>query len=77
MVKNLFAKSLQSKNYIHNDGKTLQYDRLNKKNRTITHIIKKGNIVKTIRKYHLDNEEKKIKKYLQEVKNVFYKKKEN
>ena len=62
MVKNLFGDSLESKPYIHSDGKTVQYDRLNKHNRTVTHIIKKGHLVKTIRKYHKENEHKELNK---------------
>ena len=41
MVQNLFERSLESKPYIYADGKTVQYDRLNKNNRTVTHIVKK------------------------------------
>lgn len=62
MVQNLFGKSIESKPYIHTDGKIVQYDRLNKKNRTVTHIIKKGYLVKTIRKYHKENEHKELKR---------------
>lgn len=62
MVQNLFGNSLESNPYIHSDGKTVQYDRLNKNNRTVTHIIKKGYLVKTIRKYHKENEQKELKK---------------
>lgn len=62
MVQNLFGKSLEAKPYIHTDGYTVQYDRLNKNNRTVTHIVKKGHLVKTIRKYHKDNELKELKK---------------
>ena len=62
MVQNLFGKSLESKPYTHSDGKTVQYDRLNKNNRTVTHIIKKGYLVKTIRKYHKKNEQKELNK---------------
>ncbi len=63
MVQNLFGRSLESKSYIHADGKTVQYDRLNKNNRTVTHIVKKGHLVKTIRKYHKENENKELKKF--------------
>ena len=63
MVQNLFGNSLQSNTYLHKDKKTIQYDRLNKRNRTITNIVKKGNIVKTIRKYHKENEAKELKKF--------------
>lgn len=62
MLQNLYGRSIQSKDYYHSDGKTLQYDRLNKNNQTITHITKKGNVVKTIRKYHKHNESKEMKK---------------
>lgn len=62
MVQNLYGKSIQSKEYYHKDGKTLQYDKLNRNNQTITHITKKGNVVKTIRKYHKNNEFKEIRK---------------
>lgn len=37
---------------MHKDGKTIQYDRTNYHNRTITHITLKNNMVKTIRKFH-------------------------
>ena len=63
MVQNLFGKSLQSDTYLHKDKKTIQYDRLNKNNRTVTNTVKKGNIVKTIRKYHKENEAKELKKF--------------
>ena len=63
MVQNLFGRSLESNPYLHFDGKTVQYDRLNRNNRTVTHIVKKGNIVKTIRKYHKENERKELKKF--------------
>lgn len=63
MIQNLFGKSLESKPYIHTDGKTVQYDRLNKNNRTVTHIVKKGYLVKSIRKYHKENENKELNKF--------------
>lgn len=50
MVKNLLGKSQNSKPYKYRDG-TMQYDRVNDKNRTITFITLK-NVVKTIHKYH-------------------------
>ena len=50
MLKNLFGKSKNSNPYKHKDG-SIQYDRVNDKNRTITHITK-TNHVKTIKKYH-------------------------
>lgn len=52
MVINLFGKaSKNSKTYTHTDG-TNQYDRVNAKNRTITHIVSKKNVVKSINKFH-------------------------
>ncbi len=39
MLVNLFGKSKNSKFYKYKDG-TIQYDRINDKNRTITHITK-------------------------------------
>ena len=63
MIQNLFGNSLESKPYTHHDGKTVQYDRLNKKNRTVTHIITGRNLVKTIRKYHKENERKELNKF--------------
>lgn len=52
MVINLFGKtSKNSKTYIHVDG-TKQYDRVNDKNRTLTHIVNKTNVVKSINKFH-------------------------
>ena len=52
MVINLFGKtSKNSKTYTHTDG-TKQYDRVNDKNRTLTHIINKTNVVKSINKFH-------------------------
>lgn len=63
MVQNLFGKSLQSDIYMYTDGRTIQYDRLNKNNRTVTNIVEKGNIVKTIRKYHKKNEAKELNKF--------------
>lgn len=50
MLINLFGKSKNSPNYTHKDG-TIQYDRVNDKNRTLTHITKK-NVVKSINKFH-------------------------
>ena len=63
MVQNLFGKSLESKPYTHTDGKTVQYDRLNKNNRTVTHIVTSRNLVKTIRKYHKENEQKELNRF--------------
>ena len=63
MVQNLFGKSLESKPYTHTDGKTVQYDRLNKRNRTVTHIVTERNLVKSIRKYHKKNEQKELNKF--------------
>lgn len=52
MVINLFSPiSKNSKTYTYFDG-TIQYDRVNDKNRTITRITRRGNAVKTIQKYH-------------------------
>ena len=46
MVINLFGKtSKNSKAYMHKDG-TLQYDRDNDKNRTVTHITQKSLFIK-------------------------------
>ena len=59
MVINLLGKeSTNSKNYTHKDG-TIQYDRVNNNNRTVTHITKKDNHVKTIQRYHNTNKGKK------------------
>lgn len=60
MLVNLFGKSKNSKFYKYKDG-TIQYDRINDKNRTITHITKNHN-VKTIQKYH-NNKKNKEKAY--------------
>ncbi len=62
MVSNLFGCSKNSNTYTHKDG-TKQYDRLNRKNRTITFITADKHRVKTIRKYHKSNEQKEIKKF--------------
>lgn len=62
MLRNLYGRSTKSKVYKHNDG-TSQYDKLNKHNRTITHIVNKTNDVKTIRKYHKKNERKELSKF--------------
>ena len=51
MVINLLGKSQNSPNYQHTDG-TVQYDRVNEKNRTLTHIVNKSNVVKSINKFH-------------------------
>ena len=59
MVINLLGKtSRNSKTYMHTDG-TMQYDRVNNKNRTITRITKKEKKVKTIQRYHNTNKGKK------------------
>jgi hypothetical protein len=59
MVINLLGKtSRDSKTYTHADG-TMQYDRVNDRNRTITRITKKGRKVKTIQKYHNNAKGKK------------------
>ena len=52
MVINLLGKASTNSNvYTHKDG-TVQYDRVNNTNRTITHITKKDNHVKSINRYH-------------------------
>ena len=52
MLINLLGKtSKNSKTYTHTDG-TKQYDRVNDKNRTLTHIVNKTNVVKSINKFH-------------------------
>ncbi len=52
MVINLLGKmSKNSKIYTRADG-TKQYDRVNEKNRTITHIVTRKNVVKSINKFH-------------------------
>lgn len=51
MVINLKGKSKNSPIYTHIDG-TVQYDRVSEKNRTLTHITKKKNIVKSINRFH-------------------------
>ncbi|MBO5907625.1 MAG: hypothetical protein J6Q85_05700 [Clostridia bacterium] len=59
MVVNLFGReSKNSKTYIHKDG-TMQYDRVNDKNRTVTYITQNSKKVKTIRKYHNNAKGKK------------------
>lgn len=59
MVINLFGKaSKSSPNYTHKDG-TVQYDRVNDKNRTLTHIVNKTNVVKSINKFHNTQSAKK------------------
>ena len=59
MVINLLGKTgRNSKTYMHTDG-TMQYDRVNNKNRTITRITKKEKKVKTIQRYHNTNKGKK------------------
>ncbi|MGN1227921.1 MAG: hypothetical protein ACI4TX_04685 [Christensenellales bacterium] len=60
MVINLFGNSTNSNLYERNN--TTQYDRLNKKNRTITHITQ-NNVVKTIHKYHKKSEEKELNNF--------------
>ena len=61
MVTNLLGKSQNSPVYHHKDG-TVQYDRVNEKNRTITHITEKQNVVKTISRFH-DTERAKKQVY--------------
>ena len=62
MVQNLCGRSIQSDTYLHKDKQTIQYDRLNKRNQTVTYIVKKDNVVKTIRKYHKKDEQKELEK---------------
>ena len=62
MLHNLFGASQNSKIYFHHDG-TRQYDRMNRKNRTITFITADRHHVKTIRKYHKKDESKELKKF--------------
>lgn len=54
----IFGLSSKDSNYYSKDG-TLQYDRVNNKNRTLTHITKKERIVKSIQKYHNNQKGKK------------------
>ena len=62
MVVNLLGKSSENSNtYTHKDG-TKQYDRVNAKNRTVTHIVEKKNVVKSINKFH-DTPKAKKKAY--------------
>ena len=61
MLQNLFGRSMNSRLYTYRDG-TVQYDRINQKNRTITYITAKKHYVKTIRKYHKNNEAKEFAK---------------
>lgn len=59
LLINLLSKtSKNSKTYMHKDG-TKQYDRVNDENRTITHITKKENNVKSIQRYHNNTKGKK------------------
>lgn len=62
MVINLLGKSKNSTVYFHKKDNTYQYDRVNKNNRTITHITTK-NHVKSINRYHKKNEHKQYKKF--------------
>ena len=63
MVINLYGRSKNSQTYTYKDG-TVQYDRVNDHNRTITHITKKGKVVKSIQKYHNnDSGKRKAHKY--------------
>lgn len=50
LLVNLFGNSKNSEIYKHENDN--QYDRVNRRNRTITHITSKNNVVKTIRKFH-------------------------
>jgi len=52
MLINLFGKSSKnSKVYYHRSG-TKQYDRVSERNRTLTHIVDKTNVVKSIQRFH-------------------------
>ena len=51
LINLLGITSKNSKTYTHTDG-TKQYDRVNDKNRTLTHIVNKTNVVKSINKFH-------------------------
>ncbi len=62
MFRNLYGNSIKSDTYQHRDG-TIQYDKLNKKDRTVTHIVSKKNAVKSIRKYHKKSENKELIKF--------------
>ena len=62
MIFNLFWRSKNSKVYAYKDG-VMQYDRLNRRNRTITYITADKHCVKTIRKYHKNNEIKEIARF--------------
>ncbi len=54
MLENLFGiTSKNSKPYTHSDG-SLQYDRVNRINRTVTFITNEQNRVKSIRRFHRD-----------------------
>lgn len=58
MLQNLFGKSENSELYKHKDG-SIQYDRVNPHNRTLTHIIQQKNVVKSINRYHNNNSSKR------------------
>jgi hypothetical protein len=64
MIQNLYGKSIKSSPYIYKDG-TVQYDKLNKRNKTVTNITKYDDVVKSIRKYHSGKAalEKEIRKF--------------
>lgn len=51
MIINLLGSSRNSPNYMHTDG-TIQYDRVNEKNRTLTHIVNRTHVVKSINRFH-------------------------
>lgn len=65
IVINLLGKSKDSNVYYNHDNNTMQYDRINTKNRTITHITNQD-IVKTIRKDHKNDENKQFKNFNKE-----------
>lgn len=52
LLINLFGTASRNSEYYQYTDGTEQYDRVNARNRTVTHIAKKGNKVKTIQKYH-------------------------
>lgn len=62
MLINLFGNSRNSKIYYHKNDDTYQYDRVNEKNRTITHITTKNN-VKSIHKFHKKNSNKQYRNF--------------
>lgn len=51
LLINLLSKKSNNSS-VYKKGDTLQFDRVNDRNRTITHITQNGCVVKTIRRYH-------------------------